>query len=79
MIDSRENMVNKERNAGPELYRILLMSMIVLGHMAWGQSEGWTLWALCVLPIWHVDGFVSLSGWYGVRFSWMKIFKLLGV
>lgn len=27
---------------------------------------------------WHVDAFLSISGWFGIRFSWWKLLRLLG-
>ncbi len=32
-----------------------------------------------VLTIPAVDGFVAISGWYGIRFTWKKFFKLWGL
>ena len=38
----------------------------------------WTVF-FCALLIWHVDGFVAISGWFGIRFSWRKLVTLYGV
>ena len=38
----------------------------------------WTVF-FCALLIWHVDGFVAISGWFGIRFSWRKFITLYGV
>ena len=61
-----------------EALRCLLMFAIVVYH-AFRHGpflelyDGtFTSFAFCSLLAWHVDGFVAISGWYGIRFSWRK-------
>ena len=77
------------RNPAIELYWVLLMFLIVLHHAAyhghWNHTKG--LDADCpilyilftVLTIWHVDGFISITGWFGTRFSCVRFARLWGV
>ena len=76
------------RNPALELFRCLLMFLIVFGH-SWGQGpfspslrEGhyvaWWEFVMIGMLIWHVDGFIAISGWFGIKFSWKKLFSLLG-
>lgn len=76
------------RNKAVELLRCFLMFLIVLGH-GWGQGifapgQGlcdhvdWWVFLMVGGLIWHVDGFVAISGWFGVKFSFKKLFYLIG-
>lgn len=75
----------RKREASIDVFRCLLMFLIVLHHAAChGYWKGDTVnWALplffTALVYWHVDGFVAISGWYGVRFSLVRFFSLFGV
>lgn len=70
------------RCANMEAYRCLLMFLIVWCHsyqagIYRSSTELWTL--LFTVPvIWHVDAFVALSGWFGIKWSWRKFFRLWG-
>lgn len=73
----------KPRAANVELFRCLLMFLIVLGH-AYGRGpvgasdSPWTILFTCLLA-WHVDGFLAISGWFGISFSWKKLLRLYGL
>jgi len=88
VADAEEEM-GKQRSDGVELFRCLSMFVIVLYHTwchgIFGPDNGmmnlqawWTVF-FCALLIWHVDGFVAISGWFGIRFSWRKLVTLYGV
>lgn len=74
------------RKGSIEVFRCLLMLLIVFYH-AWyyglfgyehGMYSHHSLWTLVfsALIIWHVDGFVAISGWFGIKFSWRKFLSL---
>ncbi len=75
-----------KRNASMEVLRCLLMLMIVAWHAAvhgiysHGQlayaCADWTLLPF-MLTCWHVDAFVAISGWYGIKFKPSKFLRLL--
>ena len=75
----------KKRDIAIDFLRCLLMFFIVLHHAAChGYYKGDTVnWALPILfttlVFWHVDGFIAISGWFGVRFSLVRFFSLFGV
>lgn len=64
-----------KRNPNVELFRVLLTLGIVLVHTVnlGGYRKVWLVDILmsCVV------GFVFISGWFGVKFSWKKLIKLL--
>ncbi len=66
-----------KRDPAIELYRISLMFGICLLH-AVGFGDYSNRFAVNALTF-CVVGFVFISGWYGVRFSWMKLAKLYGI
>lgn len=70
--------MKKERNPSLELFRCLLMFGIVLGHAQYQCGHNPPVGSL---TDWCVCGFVFMSGWFGIRFSWRKCFNLaaLGV
>lgn len=82
---SPSNDQKKSRNANVELLRCLLMFLIVLHHSAFhgywkDQSSPWLLTVLfTALTSWHVDCFIAISGWFGIRFSWEKFLNLWGL
>ena len=43
-----------------------------------GSHAAWTM-LFTTLVCWHVDTYLAISGWFGIRFSWMKIVKLVGL
>lgn len=75
--------MKNQRNNNIEVFRCLLMFMVVLSHaFCHGRWQSDTsLWTLIysTLIIWHVDGFVAISGWFGIRFSWRKLLNLWGI
>ena len=72
----------KERNANLDVFRCLVMFLIVLGHSqqhgAWSDVR-WMNTVFMTFVCWHVDAFLSLSGWFGVRFSCQKFWRLWAV
>lgn len=70
-------MSASNRNGKVELFRCLLMYGIVLLHCVhrFPQIGYWVEQML--LPC--VCGFVFITGWFGIRFSLSKIFKIYGV
>lgn len=69
------------RDGGVELFRCLLMFIIVLHHCCvhGPLTETWAARLLFAVTVPAVDGFVAISGWYGIRFSWWKALRLLGL
>lgn len=74
-----------KRNPAIELLRCLLMFFIVLSHSAhhglWhgDESQKILIFVFTGLLNWHVDGFVAISGLYGIKFSWRKFLRLWGM
>ncbi len=68
----------KDRDGGVEIFRCLLMALIVVHHVCCHGllEETGAAWILYVLTLPAVDGFVAISGWYGIKFSWMKVARL---
>lgn len=65
------------RNPSIELYRVGLMFGICLLHsITFGPYK--CVWASNILES-CVVGFVFISGWFGVKFSWRKLAKLYGI
>lgn len=78
-------MDRKQRSPGIEILRCLLMFLIVLFHNwmygAYAAQSGdgpivWWTFIFSMLLIWHVDGFVAISGWFGIKFSFKKFWSL---
>lgn len=67
----------KERNNAIELLRVLLMFGIVLIHVV-GKGAYSRNWLANLLKV-CVPGFIFITGYYGVRFSWAKLIRLYGV
>ncbi len=69
------------RDGGVEVFRCLLMVLIVLHHCCVHGPLASTpsAWALFALTVPGVDCFVAISGWYGIRFTWDKFLRLWGV
>ena len=67
-------------NAGILLFRCLLMYLVVVHHVIVHTSFATDarLFPLFLLTIPAVDGFVSISGWFGVRFGWRKCGVIAG-
>lgn len=68
----------KPRDGSVELFRCLLMFVIVLHHCCvhGPLTSTWGAKSLFVLTLPAVDGFMAISGWYGIRFSWGKFLCL---
>lgn len=69
------------REGGIELFRCLLMFIVVLHHCCvhGPLTSTWAAMLLFVITIPAVDAFVAISGWYGIRPSTTKFFKLIGL
>jgi len=65
------------RNPSIELYHVLLMFGIVSLHTLCAAGLGFS--PLARWLAFCVDGFVFISGWYGIKFGWMKVAKLYGL
>ena len=65
------------RNPAIELYRIALMLGIVALHTLQCAELGFSPLARWVE--FCVDGFVFISGWYGIKFGWTKLLRLYGL
>ena len=69
-----------KRNYNIEAYRIFLVWLICVLHSVHVLSlVGMGCPCLSNLLEWSVPGFVIISGWYGIRFSFQKVLKLYGV
>ena len=81
MVTSDQVKVTKKatmRDGNVELFRVLLTFGIVWLHSIGFGMPGKEEWLRSMLlPC--VVGFVFISGWYGVRFSFKKIVRLYGV
>lgn len=76
-------MKNSKRNGNVEVLRCLLMFLIVFHHVGYNgyfahPTDWWSL-LIWSFVMWHVDGFVAISGWYGIRLTARKFFSLYGV
>lgn len=75
----------RTRDASIDVFRCILMFLIVLHHSAFhgywaADTSMWSLPVLFTLMIfWHVDGFLAISGWYGVKFSVKRFMRIFGV
>lgn len=78
-------MLATPRNRNLDAYRCILMLLIVVHHVSFFSyglkdvQSGWVMFFFTTLTYWHVDGFMSLTGWYGTKFSLLKASNLLGV
>ncbi len=71
----------KQRDGGIEVFRCLMMFLVVLCHVGGAnvfRSEHATL-PIVALTYLAVPGFVAISGWYGIRFTWKKWFAVWGI
>lgn len=61
------------------------MFLIVLHHSAFhgywkGDSSQWLMGILfTAINFWHVDCFIAISGWFGIKFSWRKFLNVWGL
>ena len=65
----------RNRQGSVEMLRFVAMFFVALNHTAGYGALGWDnqLYALYIPTTWAVPVFVSISGWFGIRFSWRKI------
>lgn len=63
------------RDTRTDLLRVVFMLMICNVHVYGGDSARWANW-LTNLSFTGVLGFVLISGYHGIKFSWMKILKI---
>ena len=65
----------RNRQGSIEMLRFVAMFFVALNHTAGYGALGWDnqLYALYIPTTWAVPVFVSISGWFGIRFSWRKI------
>ena len=82
-ILTNNTIIKADRDASVDVFRFLLMFLIVLHHCfihgLWSDTD--SLWRL-VFTVgigWHVDGFAAISGWFGIRFTWRKWFDIVGI
>lgn len=65
-----------KRNGAIDVYRVALMAGIVLLHIV-GQQQFWAEWRhLAFLLLSCVDGFILITGYFGVSFKWRKVVLL---
>ena len=67
----------QKRDASIDFYRVMLMFGICTLHSI-TQAGHNVAWAANMLS-WCVPGFMFISGWFGMRFSFMKVAKLYGI
>lgn len=63
-----------KRDVGVELHRCLMMLGIVALHTC--QCAGRGCSPFCRWIEFCVDGFVFISGWYGIKFDWRKVARV---
>lgn len=68
----------RKRDLNIELMRLVLMYLICMIHAVGYVPARWDHW-LTNICFMGVLGFVLISGYFGIRFSWMKALKLEGV
>lgn len=77
-----KKMLHTMRRPEVELFRCVLMFLIVLYHAymhgIFGPEHSiarktWWGFLCSSMLVWHVDGFVAISGWFGIRFSFKKL------
>ena len=75
------SLVSKPRDGGIEVWRALLMFLVVFHHACQRGCMTSTTTALWLsIPTYiAVDGFVAISGLYGIHFTWGKWRKLIGI
>ena len=69
--------VRVSRDPGVELLRCVLMFTICLYHVLVFSPHHYT-WLIHLLLV-GVVGFVFITGWYGVKFSWKRVLRLYAV
>lgn len=71
-----------KRNVNLDVLRCGAMFLIVLEHVyqhgTFYNISKWFDFAFWTLILWHVDTFIALSGWFGIKFSLKKFARLYG-
>lgn len=72
-----------KRDANVEVFRCLLMALIVLNHCYcfgpwYANGAMWTLFFTTFIH-WHVDAFIGISGWFGIKTTAKKFLRLWGL
>lgn len=72
--------ISVKRNASVEAFRCLLMALIVTGHcycrgLWYANGALWTLFFTTFIH-WHVDAFVGISGWFGIKSTFKKFIRI---
>ena len=70
-------MEAKDKNYGVEAFRVFMMFIVCSYHALVNCGHN-VVWLNHILLV-GVVGFVVISGWYGVKFSWLKVLRLYGV
>lgn len=72
-----------KRQESIEVLRCLLMFLIISQHafLLGVMGNCWEVWTLLftALVAWHVDAFIAITGWFGVKFAPSKIIRLIGL
>ena len=63
-----------KRNPSIELWRCICMFAVVFGHVVVNNRVG-TMNGF----VWHIPGFLLITGFFGIKFKWSKVLKLLGI
>lgn len=71
----------KRRDGSIEVFRCLMMLLVVLCHVAGSNHFRQEHWVVPIISITNlgVPGFVAISGWFGISFSWQKCFRLWAI
>jgi len=81
-IDINQDKVTatKAHNVGVDCLRCFLMYLIVVHHVSLYSVLGEYRFVALVflISMMAVDGFIGISGWYGVRFGWRKVLSIGG-
>ena len=68
------------RNRGIDCLRCFLMYLIVVHHVSLYSRLGTCSFVIIafLFSVPAVDGFIGISGWYGIRFNWRKVWSISG-
>ena len=80
MLCYYRHMRIRNRQGSIEMLRFVAMFFVALNHTTGYGALGWNdqLYALYIPTTWAVPLFVSISGWFGIKFSWRKIVNFAG-
>lgn len=76
--ETKMSVGRQKRDSRMDLMRLVFMFMICMVHAVGHENARWCHW-LTNISFAGVLGFVLISGYYGIRFSWMKVVKIEGV